>query len=162
MAYPCISCNTDTTANLAFFWKKTTTLTTTGQGKHYIEINPVRAAMVDDPAHYRWTSCRHNALGQANCFLFTHPLYLALGKGDKTRQAIYRSLFRAELDNEAISDTRLARLALNQNQPLGKSPFYTKVEAMTSLRWEPKPRGRPRKQRDESSAHDAGQGELPI
>ena len=34
--------------------------------QRYIELNPVRAAMVDDPAHYRWTSYRHNALGQAN------------------------------------------------------------------------------------------------
>ena len=24
----------------------------------YIELNPVRAAMVEDPAHYRWTSYR--------------------------------------------------------------------------------------------------------
>lgn len=31
-----------------------------------IELNPVRAAMVDDPAHYRWTSYRANALGQAD------------------------------------------------------------------------------------------------
>ena len=34
--------------------------------QRYIELNPLRAAMVDDPAHYRWTSYRHNALGQAN------------------------------------------------------------------------------------------------
>jgi hypothetical protein len=26
----------------------------------YIEMNPVRAALVDDPAHYRWTSYRAN------------------------------------------------------------------------------------------------------
>ncbi|MCP5087565.1 MAG: transposase, partial [Rhodobacteraceae bacterium] len=99
------------------------------------------------------------ALGQANPCLLPHPLYLALGKDDKTRQATYRGLFRTELDNEAISDIRLA---LNQNQPLGNSLFYAKVEAMTGQRREPKPRGRPRKQRDESPAQDAGQGALPI
>ena len=27
--------------------------------QRYIELNPVRAAMVDDPAHYRWTSYRY-------------------------------------------------------------------------------------------------------
>ncbi len=127
--------------------------------QRYIELNPVRAAMVDDPAHYRWTSYRHNALGQANQYLSPHPLYLALGKNGKKRQATYRNLFRSELDNEAISDIRLA---LNQNQPLGNSRFYTKVEAMTGQRREPKPRGRPRKQPDESSAHDTRQRELPI
>jgi putative transposase len=51
--------------------------------QRYIELNPVRAAMVDDPAHYRWTSYRHNALGQANPYLTPHPLYLALGQNDK-------------------------------------------------------------------------------
>jgi putative transposase len=127
--------------------------------QRYIELNPVRAAMVDDPAHYRWSSYRHNALGQANSYLLPHPLYLGLGKGDKTRQATYRNLFRTELDKEAISDIRLA---LNQNQPLGDSPFYAKVEAITGHRRQPKPRGRPRKQRNEMPAHDAEQGELPI
>ena len=40
--------------------------------QQYIELNPVRAAMVDDPAHYRWTSYRYNALGQANAYLTQH------------------------------------------------------------------------------------------
>jgi putative transposase len=32
----------------------------------YVELNPVRATMVEDPAHYRWTSYRANALGQTS------------------------------------------------------------------------------------------------
>jgi putative transposase len=63
------------------------------------------------------------------------------------------------LDNEAISDIRLA---LNQNQPLGNSRFYAKVETMIGQRREPKPRGRPRKKPDESPIKDSEQGELPI
>ena len=31
--------------------------------QRYIELNPVRAVRVDDPAHYRWSSYRANALG---------------------------------------------------------------------------------------------------
>jgi len=127
--------------------------------QRYIELNPVRAAMVDDPAHYPWSSYRRNALGRANPYLSPHPLYLALGKDEKTRRAAYRSLFRAELDNETISDIRLA---LRQNQPLGNSRFYAKIETITGQRREPKPRGRPRLQRDESSANDVEQAELPI
>ncbi len=42
--------------------------------QRYIELNPVRAAMVDDPVHYRWTSYRHNALGQSNPYLTPHTL----------------------------------------------------------------------------------------
>lgn len=127
--------------------------------QRYIELNPVRAAMVDDPAHYRWTSYHHNALGQANPTLAPHPLYLALGQSDKERQAAYRALFRAQLDKAAIDDIRLA---LNQNQPLGNSRFYDKIEAMTGQRREAKPRGRPRVRRDGSSPNEKGQGELGL
>ena len=48
--------------------------------QRYIELNPVRAAMVDDPAHYRWTSYRTNGLGQPSAILTPHPLYLSLGE----------------------------------------------------------------------------------
>ena len=92
----------------------------------HIELNPVHAAMVDDPAHYRWTSHCHNALGQANSCLTLHPLYLALGLDDKARQAAYRGLFRAQLEAEGIGDIRLA---LIQSQPLGNACFLAKIEA---------------------------------
>ena len=127
--------------------------------QRYIELNPVRAAMVDDHAHYRWTSYRHNALGQANPYLTPHPLYLTLGRDDKERRTVYRDLFRTQLDSKAIEDMRLA---LNQNQPLGNSRFYAKIEAITGQRREAKPRGRPQKNHDESPARDAGQGELGL
>lgn len=127
--------------------------------QRYIELNPVRAAMVDDPAHYRWTSYRHNALGQSSSYLTPHSLYLAIGRDDPERQAAYRDLFRAQLDSKAINDIRLA---LNQNQPLGNSRFYARIEATTGQRREARPRGRLRMHNDESPAHDAGQGELGV
>ncbi|HUX31103.1 MAG TPA: hypothetical protein VMV78_10845 [Thiobacillus sp.] len=111
--------------------------------------------MADDPAHYRWTSYRHNALGQVNPYLTPYPLYRAIGRDDTERQAAYRDLFRSQLGSKAIDDIRLA---LSQNQPLGDSRFYTKIEAMTGQRRE----ARPRMQRDESPSHDAGQGELGL
>jgi putative transposase len=76
--------------------------------QRYIELNPVRAAMVDDPAQYRWSSYRANALGLDDALINPHTLYMDLAKDDVERQALYRSLFRHELDNEAISDIRLA------------------------------------------------------
>ena len=109
--------------------------------QRYIELNPVRAAMVDDPAHYRWTSYRHNALGAADSRITPHVLYQALGLTDKSRQTAYRALFRAQLDVAAIDDIRLA---LNQNQPLGNSRFYARIEKATGVRREARQRGRPR------------------
>jgi putative transposase len=82
----------------------------------YIEHNPVRAAMVQDPGQYRWSSYRHNWLGQADSRITPHPVFLALDRDGAERQASYRALFRSALDEEAITDIRLAPL---QGQPLG-------------------------------------------
>jgi putative transposase len=126
--------------------------------QRYIELNPVRADMVNDPAHYRWSSYRSNGLGQTNDILTPHPLYQALGPTDEERQSAYGALFRAHLDDKAISDIRLA---LNQNQPLGNERFYQHIEQMTGQRRESKPRGRPRVEKESDNAM-TGQGELEI
>ena len=127
--------------------------------QRYIELNPLRAAMVTNPAHYRWTSYRHNALGQADSRLTPHPLYVALGATDKARQAEYRGLFRAHLDEAAIDDIRLA---LNQNQPLGNSRFHAQIERKTGERREPRPRRRPRLASELPVPVLPGQGKLAL
>ena len=50
--------------------------------QRYIELNPVRAAMLEDPAHYRWTRYRSNALGQAEARITPHQCYQSLGRTD--------------------------------------------------------------------------------
>lgn len=125
----------------------------------YIELNPVRAAMVDDPAHYRWTSYRSNALGQVNERLTPHPVYLALGTADKDRLNAYRALFRASLDQAAIDDIRLA---LNQNQPLGDNRFVARIARITGERREARPRGRPRKVTEGSTRAGDSQSSLRL
>lgn len=127
--------------------------------QRYIELNPVRAAMVEDPAHYRWSSYRANGLGQPDARLTPHALYRALGLNEQDRQMAYRALFRAQLDRDAIDDIRLA---LNQNQPLGNERFYAKIEQMTGIRREIKPRGRPRLDSLMSEPMQTGQDELVL
>jgi putative transposase len=91
----------------------------------YIELNPVRVAMVDDPAHYRWSSYRANGLGQRDGLLTPHAVYLSLGREEAERRAAYRALFGPQLDAEAISGIRMA---LNQGQPLGNSRFLARAD----------------------------------
>ena len=112
--------------------------------------------MVDDPAHYRWSSYRSNGLGQPEPRLTPHPLYSALGRRDSERQAAYRQLFRTELDRAALDDIRLA---INQNQAMGSERFHAKIEAMTGIRRQAKPRGRPRLQ---AVAAQAGEGQALL
>ena len=106
----------------------------------YIELNPVRASMVQDPGQYRWSSYRHNGLGQADPRVTPHPVFLAFDRNGAERQAAYRALFRSELDEEALADIRLA---LSQGQPLGLGRFGEQICAATGIRRTQKRPGRP-------------------
>jgi len=111
----------------------------------YIELNPVRAGMVSDPGHYRWSSYASNGLGQANPLLTPHPVYLAMESGEAGRLAAYRQFFRPELENDAIADIRLS---LSQSLPLGNDRFHAEIAQMVGERRMARPRGRPRKTTD--------------
>ncbi len=104
--------------------------------QRYIELNPVRARMVSDPAQHRLSSYRANALGHAEARVSPLPVYRALGASDEARRAAYRKLFDAHIDQPAITDIRLA---LSQNQPLGSAAFYARIEQLTG--WRPRADG---------------------
>jgi putative transposase len=123
--------------------------------QRYIELNPVRAGMVNDPAHYRWSSYRANALAQRDSLLTPHATYLALGHTASERQMAYREFFRNALDGEAIADIRQA---VNQSRPLGDSRFHETICRITGQRPEPKPRGRPKTER----SSETGRGDNRI
>lgn len=124
--------------------------------QRYIELNPVRASMVSDPAHYRWSSYRFNAYGQTDSRIGTHVVYESLGRNETERQTAYRALFGPDLDHEVIDDIRLA---LNQNQPIGNERFHEQIERMTGIRRMAKLRGRPRADR---KANDAVEGQTEF
>jgi len=105
-----------------------------------IEWHPVRAGMVADPAHDRWSSDRANALGKPHARLAPHPLPLALGAGEDARRAASREPFPGALDAKPLSDLRLA---LNADRPIGNDCFHREFEAMTGQRRELRKRRRP-------------------
>src|SRR5687768_15698814 len=58
----------------------------------YIELNPVRAGMVDAPGKYPWSSYLANAECQVNNMVTPHPVYEALSAHREQRASAYRSL----------------------------------------------------------------------
>ena len=72
----------------------------------YIELNPVRAGLAIDPATYRWSSYRHNALAHADAVLTPHPEYAELGDNADARARSYRLLFEEALDGSMLDDIR--------------------------------------------------------
>jgi REP-associated tyrosine transposase len=108
----------------------------------YIELNPVRAAMVKSPAYYRWSSYRCNAQGKTDPLITPHALYRALGRTEAARTAAYRELFTTHLDAEALTDIRDA---WQSGTPLGHERFKASVERKLRCKLGYARRGRPTK-----------------
>ena len=109
----------------------------------YIELNPVRAGMVEHPGEYRWSSYRTNGQGEQEAGLQPHTCYLALGTDKELRQAAYRELFRFQLDPGLVDQIREAT---NGNYVLGSSRFQEQVAKALGRRVVRGRSGRPRKQ----------------
>ena len=108
----------------------------------YIEMNPVRAGMVDHPAKYRWSSYAANALGVSNAILSAQAEYVALGRLPDARQSAYRGLFDRVVDSDELA---IFRCALQTGMPLGNVKFKMEIEAALNLKVGYARRGRPQK-----------------
>jgi len=106
----------------------------------YIELNPVRACMVQSPSHYKWSSFGHNAGNKQLTLITHHPVYLSLGKDSMSRFKSYQELFSGQLDQKSmdrISD------AWATGTPLGNEYFKEMVEKTLARKVGQDRRGRP-------------------
>jgi len=108
----------------------------------YIDLNPVRAGIVEEPAHYPWSSHRHYA-GLANDRLVTpHPLFWELGNTPFAREQAYGNLVGAGL-SRAVQDAVAG--ATHKGWALGDRAYLEALQEKPVRRPIPKPKGRPRK-----------------
>jgi putative transposase len=73
----------------------------------YIELNPVRAGMVDHPGRYRWSSFRQNASGAPAGLLVAHREYERLGDNPAARRQRYLAFFELPFEEETLHEIRL-------------------------------------------------------
>jgi len=104
----------------------------------YIEINPVRAKMVNHPSDYIWSSYHFNGLMKPIKLLTPHPLYLGLGTTKELRAKRYTALFDSEIPDFKIQEIRGA---INSTRVLGSENFKRQLELQTGLTLIPKPWG---------------------
>lgn len=119
---------------------------------HYIEMNPVRAGMVSQSGDYRWSSARKHINGRPDLMIKDHPIYLALGETDVERSKIYQSLFKGQLETEALIQIRHA---INYDVPLGNDRLKEEIEKMLGRRVHDRRRGRPRKEKPNEISNKA-------
>ncbi|MGH1441767.1 MAG: transposase [Cellvibrionaceae bacterium] len=104
----------------------------------YIELNPVRAKMVDHPSEYPWSSYRHNAVGKDDNLISHHTVYTSLGADDEGRREAYRVLFDGLIDQATLFQIREMT---NKCWVLGSDYFKKKISAGINRQMEPLPRG---------------------
>ena len=97
----------------------------------YIELNPVRAGMVDHPCDYRWSSHLANAYGATDSIVTPHASYMALDVDDSTRLTAYRALFDGELDD---ADLAAVRESTRKGWALGGTRFREQIATMLGRR----------------------------
>ena len=103
----------------------------------YIELNPVRAKMVDHPGDYPWSSYAGNAGALADAFMVEHPEFAALALETSKRHAAYTALFAERMDETQL---QAIRDATNSGYPMASEQFKNRV--MAPLGWNTGPRKR--------------------
>lgn len=107
----------------------------------YIELNPVRAGMVVDPADHPWSSVHAHLGRRGDSMLTPHAGYLALGKSPTDRASTYRQLLDEGLTAEQL---QAIRRSTAQQRPFGSRLFTEMVEKTLGLPARIRGDGRPR------------------
>lgn len=105
----------------------------------YIELNPVRANLVTDPADWPWSSHRLHAFGAPDRVVSVHDYYADLAVFAKRRQSRYRQWFRNSLTEDELNDIRETT---RQELVFGDDAFKQQIETRLSRPVRPAPRGR--------------------
>jgi putative transposase len=105
----------------------------------YIEMNPIRAAMVSKPEDYAFSSYGTKAGLKDLKFLDNDPTYMALGKTEHERHVAYRNWFHESIPK---AEWEVIREAVQRNWAYGNNPFKEEMEKSLDRRFEIKKAGR--------------------
>jgi putative transposase len=106
----------------------------------YIDLNPVRAGLVGDPADYPWSSHGHYVGRRSDRLVTPHPIYWELGNTPFSRDAAYAELVQAGISAQqqaALTDSALRGWAL------GEADYVADLQRRTARRVTKARAGRP-------------------
>ncbi len=102
----------------------------------YIELNPVRAGIVEAAEDYKYSSARYYVLKEENQIVTEDPLYVSFGETDEKRQSSYRD-FLYNISKESVSEGILT------DKPMGDDDFKCRL-MKSNGRWFPRRKGKKR------------------
>lgn len=108
----------------------------------YVELNPLRAGMVDTPANYRWSSCPAKVGRTTQPWLDFDPFYLSMGNSVVQRAKNYAAWLK-----ETVPEWELQRIreAVQRGQLIANGSFAQELSEKLGRRLEPRGPGRPRR-----------------
>jgi putative transposase len=109
----------------------------------YIELNPVRAGLVKDPAKYPWSSYSCKVSTRNDPAVDLDFYYIALGKGLKKRRIAYQKYVLGSCPDEEL---QLIRQSIQRCQVTGSSLYRDTLSKKLGLLLSHKGPGRPKKQ----------------
>ncbi len=95
--------------------------------QRYIEMNPVRAGMVSDPADSPWSSYSCHAFGITQALHSPHEHYLSLAGDQSVRLSLCRDLLPVTVDSGLLDDISSA---VNKGLALANEAFKSEIEAL--------------------------------
>jgi len=107
----------------------------------YVDLNPVRAAVVASPDEYCWSSYRSHVGISDDQLLDPCSAYRDLGDSDAERTQAYRTFVAMDTHE---SELATVRTALQRNQPTGSRRFCDEIEQRIGRRISTHGPGRPR------------------
>ncbi len=106
----------------------------------YIDLNPVRAGLVSDPADYPWSSHRHCIGQRIDKMVSAHALLWDLGNTPFAREAAYGELVLSGLK---LADLQDLTRAVRTGWALGSPRFIDDLQQTTARRLTKGKAGRP-------------------
>ena len=108
----------------------------------YVELNPVRAGIVDNPGEYRWSSYRYKVGVEEIEWLDLDTFYKGLGSTKKQCQERYRRWVSGAIPQ---GEWEMIQQAVQRGQLTGSSRFIEEVHKRVERWIEFRGQGRPRK-----------------
>lgn len=108
----------------------------------YIDLNPLRAGLVSDPADYPWSSHLHYIGRESDRLITPHPIYWELGNTPFARDAAYAELVRSGIGSQqqqALTDATFHGWAL------GEADYVADLQRRTERRVSKGRPGRPKR-----------------
>jgi putative transposase len=104
----------------------------------YVELNPVRAKVVEDPGEYRWSSYNNYAYGRRDDLVEEHSIYQELSNDERERRRKYRDFVRGML-----RDKKAMRREMDRRRVYGSKDFMEGITRRYKVEPAIKPIGRP-------------------